>query len=420
MANIRNSRRNYARPSGTFTATASTAAITVSNGRITSTVTVNKTSSTLGPVGNSSYTITSTPAAVNTVVTNTGTSFTATYSFPAGSATGQYSINVSENNYNGPGKPVVLTGAVSSLPASFNASLLVLGGGGAGGFLFQENNLGNFTSGTGGGGAGGYREFSNYAFSTGTAYGLRVGAGGTGSSYPSTNGNNSVLENITANGGGAGASWNFQYASQAAGNGGSGGGGSSTNMVGTNRTAGGSATGITPYENIELYTTQGNAGGSNVSASESRNGSGGGGAGAVGGNAQSSSAVGGNGGNGRTTSISGSSTTYSGGGGGGGTSTAGSGGSGGGGAGATSGGNGAAGAANLGGGGGGTSRNNSDGTMQGGNGGSGRIIIRIPSAFNATFSAGVTSSLSTSVSGVKIYSVTATSTTSETVTFSAA
>jgi hypothetical protein len=38
--------------------------------------------------------------------------------------------------------------------------------------------------------------------------------------------------------------------------------------------------------------------------------------------------------------------------------------------------------------------------------------------FTATFSGGVTSSLSTAVSGYKIYTVTATSTTSETVTFS--
>jgi hypothetical protein len=54
----------------------------------------------------------------------------------------------------------------------------------------------------------------------------------------------------------------------------------------------------------------------------------------------------------------------------------------------------------------------------GGNGGSGVVIIKIPEARTATFSGGVTSSLSTSVSGFKIYTVTATSTTSETVTFS--
>jgi hypothetical protein len=51
-------------------------------------------------------------------------------------------------------------------------------------------------------------------------------------------------------------------------------------------------------------------------------------------------------------------------------------------------------------------------------GGSGVVIIKIPDTRTATFSGGVTSSLSTAVSGFKIYTVTATSTTSETVTFS--
>jgi hypothetical protein len=55
----------------------------------------------------------------------------------------------------------------------------------------------------------------------------------------------------------------------------------------------------------------------------------------------------------------------------------------------------------------------------GGNGGSGVVIIKIPDTRTATFSGGVTSSLSTSVSGFNIYTVTATSTTSETVTFNA-
>jgi hypothetical protein len=56
----------------------------------------------------------------------------------------------------------------------------------------------------------------------------------------------------------------------------------------------------------------------------------------------------------------------------------------------------------------------------GGNGGSGVVIIKIPNTHTATFSGGVTSSLSTSVSGFNIYTVTATSTTSETVTFNPA
>jgi hypothetical protein len=46
------------------------------------------------------------------------------------------------------------------------------------------------------------------------------------------------------------------------------------------------------------------------------------------------------------------------------------------------------------------------------------VIIRVPNSNVATFSNGVTYSLSTSVVGFNIYTVTATSTTSETVTFS--
>jgi hypothetical protein len=45
------------------------------------------------------------------------------------------------------------------------------------------------------------------------------------------------------------------------------------------------------------------------------------------------------------------------------------------------------------------------------------VIIKIPSANTATFSGGVTQTSTTS-GGYKIYTVTATSTTSETVTFS--
>jgi hypothetical protein len=46
------------------------------------------------------------------------------------------------------------------------------------------------------------------------------------------------------------------------------------------------------------------------------------------------------------------------------------------------------------------------------------VIIKVPDTVTATFSVGVTSSLSTAVAGFNIYTVTATSTTSETVTFS--
>jgi hypothetical protein len=72
-----------------------------------------------------------------------------------------------------------------------------------------------------------------------------------------------------------------------------------------------------------------------------------------------------------------------------------------------------AGTANTGGGGGGGGN-----AGAGGNGGSGVIIVKIPDTRTANFSSGVTSSLSTAVSGFKIYTVTATSTTSEFVIFS--
>ena len=52
----------------------------------------------------------------------------------------------------------------------------------------------------------------------------------------------------------------------------------------------------------------------------------------------------------------------------------------------------------------------------GGNGGSGVVILKYPDTFTATFSAGVTQSTSTS-GGFKVSTITATSTTSETVVF---
>lgn len=56
-------------------------------------------------------------------------------------------------------------------------------------------------------------------------------------------------------------------------------------------------------------------------------------------------------------------------------------------------------------------------TRYGGNGGSGVVILKYPDVYTATFSGGVTQSTTTS-GGYKISTITATSTTSETVTFS--
>jgi hypothetical protein len=92
--------------------------------------------------------------------------------------------------------------------------------------------------------------------------------------------------------------------------------------------------------------------------------------------------------------------------------SAGAGGSGGGGAGGKLA-NGGNGTVNTGGGGGGTGEED---TYSGGAGGSGVVILKYPDTFTATFSAGVTQSTSTS-GGFKVSTITATSTTSETVVF---
>ena len=280
---------------------------------------------------------------------------------------------------------------------NFSADYLVVAGGGGGG------------GGRGGGaGAGGYRTSAGTSggnsspesalnIALGVAYTVTVGAGGNGgvSNGNGSNGSNSVLSTITSTGGG----WGAGNLLGNAGNGGSGGGdvidGGST--AGTGTAGQGSNGGV-----------GGGAGGYGAGA--------GGGASAVGANGTTS--VGGAGGAGLASSISGSSVNYAGGGGGGafgdGGGTGGSASFGGGaGSGSAAG---TAGTTNRGGGGGGGGY--IGGNLNGGNGGSGVVIIKIPSYLTATFSGGVTSSLSTAVSGFKIYTVTATSTTSETVTFS--
>jgi hypothetical protein len=249
--------------------------------------------------------------------------------------------------------------------------LVVAGGGGGGG------TGGNFN---GGGGAGGFLTASGFSAAPSTAYTITVGGGGA----TTTNGSNSVFATITATEGGKGG-----VSSGAGSSGGSGGGGSETGNGGPASPAG-----------------QGNAGGTG-----NADGGGGGGGGNQAGQGSAGSYAGGNG---SASSLSGSSVTYAGGGGGAARNLVASGGTGGGGAGArlsTS--SAVAGSANTGGGGGGGVSSNVAAA-----GGSGIVILKIPSAYTATFSGGVTSSVSTAVAGYKIYTVTATSTTSETVTFS--
>jgi hypothetical protein len=256
----------------------------------------------------------------------------------------------------------------------------VVVGGGAGGTGYYY---------TGGGGAGAMRT-GTLDGATSVAYTVTVGAGGAQQNGPGGDGNpgaSSVLGTITA-AGGRGAAASAPLTSFAGG------------TIATSSQGGGQGG---PGNDVN-----GSAGG-------------GGGAGAAGTSGNSSGTIGGNGGVGLSTSISGSSVFYAGGGGGSAYSnTRGTGGNGGGGNG-TKGTNGqvlgSAGTANTGGGGGGASHpaNGAD-YGYGWAGGSGRVMIKIPNTFTATFSGGATTSLSTSVTGFKVYTVTAAGT-SDTVTF---
>ena len=250
------------------------------------------------------------------------------------------------------------------------AEYLVVAGGGGGGL-----DIG------GGGGGGGYQTGTT-TLSIGTSYTIAVGAGGP----IGTVGSNSTFHSFVSLGGGKGGA----YAINNAGTGGSGGGGGGQSQPAAAGTPG-----------------QGRDGGSGTYGGGGSAGGGGGGAGAVGGAAtQTSAGVGGNGGIGLASSITGSSAYYAGGGGGGqrNFSTPATGGTGGGGNGgdlsSTTGKNGVA---NTGGGAGGTGA----GDTTFGIGGSGIIVIKIPSTNTGTFSSGLTVSTITSVSGFNIYKVTA-------------
>jgi len=239
---------------------------------------------------------------------------------------------------------------------TYTATYLSVAGGGGGGSS-------NSTNSGGGGGAGGFIT-SSTSVTPSIVYTITIGAGGAGSTSSGVNGSNgfnSVLSGtgittVTSVGGGGGGD------NQSGSSGGSGGGGG----AGPSTRAGGAGT-----------SGQGNAGGSGL-YSGAYAGGGGGGAGNVGGNATSTN--GGNGGNGSASSISGSSVTYAGGGGGGTSSGGGAGGTGGTGGGGT-GGLGTSGAtngtANRGGGGGGVGFSPAG---SGKNGGSGIVIISVPTA----------------------------------------
>jgi hypothetical protein len=224
----------------------------------------------------------------------------------------------------------------------YSVSYLIVAGGGAG------TSSGNYAG--GGGGAGGLLSGST-SLNFGTTYTVTIGAGGSIGSA----GNNSVFNSLTASGGGVGG----LVTGGNGGAGGSGGGGGSSG--GTNGTGGSGTSG------------QGSAGGSGGGATGIRStAGGGGGASAVGNNGGTSKA--GDGGAGTSSSITGSAVVYAGGGGGGSDNQSqGVGGSGGGGNGNGLAQTGTAGTANTGGGGGGANN-----TLSGYAGGSGVVILSIP------------------------------------------
>jgi len=235
------------------------------------------------------------------------------------------------------------SGTSSSNAPKYLEYLVVAGGGSGAG----NRGLG------GGGGAGGLLQ-GLLPITLGTSYTVTVGAGGVDSSSANGGvGGNSVFGAISASGGGTGG----EASASASGYPGGSGGGGGNNTVGR---PGGSA-----------VSGQGNYGGTGYSGGSPYGGGGGGGAGTVGLNATLAGG-GGNGGAGIASAISGTVVAYAGGGGGAALGTVqGTGGVGGGGSG--SGGSAAptAGSANTGGGGGADGRQ-----TQGGNGGSGIVIVR--------------------------------------------
>ena len=246
-----------------------------------------------------------------------------------------------------------------NLASTYSVDYLVVAGGGGGGAEIG-----------GGGGAGGYLASTGYTLTPSTTYTITVGGGGAAginlSNYRGGNGTNSIFDSIfdtiTATGGGGGGSRAVGYRDGNSGGSGGGGGGDNLGSPGSGTSG------------------QGNDGGRGKAATSPAGG--GGGAGAVGGTTTSETSPG-SGGNGLQNDIlvSGTNVYYAGGGGGG-YNANNNGGLGGGGTGGRASG---AGSLNpgdgtdfLGGGGGGGSNVTYD--PDGGQGGSGVVILRIPTA----------------------------------------
>jgi hypothetical protein len=281
----------------------------------------------------------------------------------------------------------------SILAVPLNIEYLVIAGGGSGGS--------NTTTSGGGGGAGGYRT-STLTPTAFTGLTVTVGAGGAKVNLAmGQTGSNSVFSSITSSGGGGGGG--KVDGSTFGLPGGSGGGANLYGGTGGDGNIGG-------YDPVEGYD-----GGDISSYLQAYPGAGGGGASATGGNATGSGS--GAGGNGRASSITGTAVTRGGGGSGGSRTPSygvGAAGTGGGGRGSNNS-NSTAGTANTGGGGGGSDSENPGDCLTAG--GSGVVILKYPDAFTATFSGGVTHTTPAAAGGYKVTTITATSTTSETVSF---
>ena len=284
----------------------------------------------------------------------------------------------------------------------FDAEYLVIAGGGGGGCDGAGGGAGGYRSSvTGESSGGGASAEATFTASFNTAYTVTVGAGGAGSTTTSvkgTSGTDTVFNTVTSAGGGGGASRDA--------------------IDGLTGGSGGGAGGI-PGGSVGAGTAnQGFAGGLAYNGGLASGYGGGGGADQVGQNAGAS--LGGDGGDGVESYITGSAIYRAGGGGGGhgdGSPPGGTGGTGG----LGGGGNGSslnvlatAGAANTGGAGGGGGRQG--GYVNGAAGGSGVVIIRVPSSVVAEFSAGVVYNY-IPLDDFNVYEVTAAGV-SDTVTFS--
>ena len=274
-------------------------------------------------------------------------------------ATGGVVTNIVENGILYRVHTFTSSGTLTVVNAGKMEVLCVAGGGGGGAYAAGA-----------GAGAGGLIYNTDYSVTTGNKT-VTVGAGGAGQDYTVTNpsnGSDSLMDSLTAVGGGYGGQG---WGGNVGGNGGSGGGGAGYD---------GNYPPVNPIISGGSGTVgQGHNGGVGRGISGNRGAAGGGGgAGAPGGDSTTNSS--GNGGDGKQISINGTATYYAGGGGGGdyGSSNGGQGGLGGGGN--VSGGNssgipGGNGGTNTGGGGGG-SRSATPDSWNGGNGGSGIVIVR--------------------------------------------